>query len=291
MPACRPAITILAVLAACAPAPAGRGVIALVDDAGDTTRLEAPAQRVVSLSPATTEILFDIGAGATLVGRTTWCDYPAAALDVPSVGDGIAPNLEAVLATEPDLVLLYPAAQNDAAAARLREMGVPALQLRSDLLADVPRLARLLGRATGHEERAAAAVARYETALADASRTPAAHPVSVFLLVWAEPPLTVGRGSYLTDLLARAGGRNVFDDLPASSGPVSIESVVARDPDAILVLGADQPAFATRPEWQPVDAVRDRRFVHADGSQFARPGPRSPAAIRALAAALDSVAR
>ena len=103
-----------------------------MDDAGDTVAVAAPAGHIVSLIPATTELLFAIGAGTSVVGRTEWCDYPPAAAAVPNLGDGIAPNVEAVLAIHPDLVLLYNSAQNATAAARLRGLGIPTLRLNTD---------------------------------------------------------------------------------------------------------------------------------------------------------------
>ena len=101
--------------------------------------------------------------------------------------------------------------------------------------------------------------------------------------------MTVGSGSFLTELLERAGGRNVYDDLRTSSGQISVESAAARDPDMILTSSDTTPGFAHRPEWQVVRAVRERRFIHAPGSEFSRPGPRSPAAIRDLAARLRAL--
>src|SRR6266540_105393 len=100
---------LLLAVAACAPgerAPA-RGPVSVTDDAGRTVALAAPARRIVSLLPSFTEILFAIGAGDRVVGRTKWCDYPPAALAVPSVGEGLPPNIEAVAARHPDLVVLY----------------------------------------------------------------------------------------------------------------------------------------------------------------------------------------
>lgn len=261
----------------------------MVDDAGDTTRLSSAATRVVSLIPATTELLFAIGAGDAVVGRTTWCDYPAEALAVTNLGDGIAPNIEAILGQDPELVILYPSGRNAATASRLRGMGIATVQLRTDLLEDVPRVAEVLGRLTGHQQAAAEVGQRFGDELSRATVSRPDSPPSVFLLVWAEPPMTVGVGSYLSELLSRAGGRNIYDDLPTSSGPVSIESVVARHPDAILVLGDSTPGFASRPEWQTVEAVRERRFVFASGSEFAHPGPRSPAAVRELASSLAAL--
>lgn len=283
---------ILSALAwACRPGAQSSGPITVVDDAGDTVRLARPAARVVSLIPATTELLFAMGQGSRVAGRTRWCDYPAEAADIPSVGDGITPNLEAVLGAKPDLVVLYHSGQNGAAAERLRALGVPAIRVRSDLLADVPRMARLLGTLTDAGASADSLIATFDADLAAATVPPPADPPSVFLLVWDQPPMTVGRGSFLTELIVRAGGRNVYDDLPTSSGQISVESAAARDPDVILTSNDTTPGFAHRPEWQVVRAVRERRFVHAPGSEFSRPGPRSPAAIRELTARLRAFGR
>jgi ABC-type Fe3+-hydroxamate transport system substrate-binding protein len=257
------------------------------DDAGRTIALGAPARRIVSLIPATTELLFAIGAGDAVVGRTQWCDFPAAALAVPSVGDGIGPNLELVIARRPDLVLLYAGSEVGAVSERLRELGIAAMSLDTDQLSDVPRLARLLGRVTGHDRSADSVARTFERELADA-QAPDGRVRTAFLLVWDQPPMTVGRGSFLTELMARAGLRNVYDDVAASSAVINIEGVVARNPDIILTLGLASPKVAGRPEWEVVPAVRSRRFVHAEGSEFSHPGPRSPQAIRALRQAVET---
>jgi len=104
--------------------------------------------------------------------------------------------------------------------------------------------------------------------------------------VWEQPPMTIGRGSFLDELVKRAGGVNLFEDVTSSAGTVSIEAVAARDPDLILTTSAGPVAFATRPEWQVVRAVRERRFLPVSGSEFNRPSPRAPAAIRELTAKL-----
>ncbi len=282
----RAVIVLLAGLLGCGTArsraPAGTRV---VDDAGDSVSVAAPARRIVSLIPATTELLFAIGAGGSVVGRTTWCDYPPAARAVPSLGDGIAPNVEAVLASRPDLVLLYNSAQNAAIAGRLRALGIPELRLTTDRLADVGRVARLLGRVTGQLRAADSVSAVFDTALAHATVQTHGPRPKVLLLVWEQPPMTIGRGSFLSELVERAGGANLFDDVRSSAGAVSIEAVAARDPDLILTTTAT-PSFAERPEWRAVRAVRQRRFLPVTGSQFDRPSPRAPAAIRELAAEL-----
>ncbi|MBA3258784.1 MAG: ABC transporter substrate-binding protein [Gemmatimonadales bacterium] len=280
----------LALVAACGPAAPAPAATLIVDDAGDTVAVQVPARRVASLIPASTELLFAIGARRALVGRTAWCDYPAEVKTVPNLGDGINPNLEAILDRRPDLVILYNSAQHAAAAARLRELGVPALRLNTDALADVGRLAGLFGRLTGHEREADSVTAAFDTALAAASGGRSGSKPEVLLLVWEQPPMTIGRGSFLNELVERAGGENLFADVAASAGAVSIEAVAVRDPDVILTTAAGPSAFANRPEWQVVPAVRRRRFLHVTGSEFNRPSPRAPAAIRELARRLRGLA-
>jgi ABC-type Fe3+-hydroxamate transport system substrate-binding protein len=276
-------------ITACVERAATHGGIKVVDDAGDTLQLAAPARRVVSLIPASTELLFAIGAGSALVGRTSYCDYPTAAKAVPDLGDGIKPSIEAVLAQRPDLVVLYNSGQNAAVAARLRELGIPALRLNTDALSSVNRVARILGNLTGHKLGADSVAAMFDTALAAATRPVADHRPKVLLLVWEQPPMTIGRGSFLHELVERAGGRNLFDDVAASSGVVSIEAVAARDPDLIFTTAEGPAAFATRPEWQAVRAIREHRFLQVNGSEFNRPSPRAPDAIRELTARMETI--
>lgn len=283
------ALLLGAAAGSCGTASVSRGKLSLVDDAGETVSLEAPARRVVSLIPATTELLFAIGAGPAVVGRTRYCDYPPGAAPVPDLGDGIKPSIEAVLARKPDLVVLYNSGQNAAVAGRLGELGIPALRLNTDALSDVPRIARVLGRLTGRERGADSVAAVFDTALAAATLPHVARPPKVLLLVWEQPPMTIGRGSFLSELVERAGGENLFADVPASSGVVSVEAVAARNPDLIFTTTDGPSAFAARPEWQVVPAVRDHRFLRVTGSEFNRPSPRAPAAIRELAARLRAI--
>jgi ABC-type Fe3+-hydroxamate transport system substrate-binding protein len=269
----------------------------LVDDAGVAVNLAAPPRRIVSLIPATTELVFALGAGDRLVGRTTWCDYPAQAAAVPDLGNGIGPNVEAVVAARPDLVLLYRSSSNAAAAGRFRSLGIPVLELRTDLIADFNRIALLLGRVLGVQRIADSLIEwvsrDIEAASAPTSPTSPTPPTppTVFLLSWNRPPITLGSGSYLSEIVAFAGARNVFADLPAPSAPVSIEAVATRNPDFILTSAVDLPEIARSAEWQVVPAVRERRFVKVRGSEFNRPSPRIGTAIRELRAALDSLRR
>ena len=274
----------LVLLAACTRAGANSGNLVVVDDAGDTVRFAHPARRVVSLIPATTEILFAIGDGPVVVGRTHWCDYPAQAAAVTDVGDGISPNLEAVLARKPDLVVMYRSGSNAAAAEQLRKLGVPTLQFSVDRLVDVPRVARSLGKVTGRQIAADSLAAAFIRRLNEVSVPPDSPPLRILIVAWDQPPMAIGAGSFLSEMVTHAGGVNIFQDLAAPSAQISIEAVVARNPDALLVSSDGPPAIASRPEWRTVPAVRDQRFVHVTSSAFSRPSPRAPEAILELVA-------
>jgi iron complex transport system substrate-binding protein len=278
----------LAALAACARgerAPANGGP-AVTDDAGRRVTLAAPARRIVSLLPSFTELLFAIGAGDRVVGRTAWCDYPPEALGVPSVGDGIPPNVEAVAARRPDLVVLYRSGPNVTAAEQLERLGIRTVLLDLNLLQDLGPVARRLGVLTGRGA-AADSLAHVLDSLASPTPNPqslAPNPQSLVFIVWDNPPIVIGAGSYLDRLAALAGARNVFHDIGSPSAQVSIETIAARDPDFVAVLSdsAVPPRYAARPEWRAVGAVRARRFLFLPGQLFGRPGPRVAEAVREL---------
>jgi ABC-type Fe3+-hydroxamate transport system substrate-binding protein len=239
------------------------------------------AHRIVSLLPSFTEILFAMGAGDRIVGRTTWCDYPPAALEIPSVGDGMPPNVEAVAARKPDLVVLYNSGPNVTAAQQLERIGIKTVLLDLNRLEDLGPATRKLGQLTGLEQRAESLATAMDSLLA---RPRPPSTASLAFIVWDNPPIIIGRGSYLDQLAALAGARNVFDDVTAPSAQVSLETIAARNPHWIAVLSdsGTPPAFARRREWRAVPAVRDGRFLLLQGSVFGRPGPRSAEAVRRL---------
>jgi len=281
---------------ACFPGQRSAGSIAVIDDARDTVRLDRPAQRVVSLIPASTELLFALGAGPQVVGRTRWCDYPAEAGKVTDVGDGIDPNIEAIVAQHPDLVVLYQTGTNAQVAWRLRGLGIAVVQLRTDLLESVGAHAILLGRLTGHAEAGDSLATAFEADLS--AVTVSLHPdvptpkhQTVFIPTWDQPIITIGAGSFLDELVTRAGAVNVFHNLTQPSATVSLEAIAQRDPDLILTTQTGALTYERRPEWQVVRAVRLHRFVRVHGSEFDRPGPRSPQAITELKAALLAAQR
>ena len=283
---------LLALVAACSSRPAPHA-INISDDWGRPVALAAPATRIVSLSPATTEILFALGLGPRVVGRTRFCDWPPAARAVPDVGNGIEPSVEAVAARRPDLVLLYTSAANRAAADRLAALGIATAVLKLDLASDVRRAARTIAQLAGVPAVAESLVAAFDSSLRAVAARSASVPgrrLRLYVDAWASPPMTVGRGSYLSEVIRAAGAENLFDDVGASSATVSLEAIVARDPDAVLVLALDtlhEPSLGGRPGWSAVRAVREGRVLVVDANLYDRPSPRMGVAAADLAARLS----
>lgn len=282
-------------LAVCAACSAGERPAAgiVVDDTGRPVDLGLSPRRIVSLAPGLTELLFAIGAGDRVVGRTRWGDYPPEAREIPSVGEGLSPNVEVIVGRRPDLVVFYASPANRSAIDRLEELGIATASFRTDRLADLARSARLLGRITGDSGVADSLASFLENDIARLRSTrPQGPEVKVLLLVWDNPPITIGAQSFLSEIVTLAGGRNVFDDIDKASATVSIEAIVERDPDVVLVVSdSGVPMWMVRPEWQTVRAVRDNRFVVAPGTEFGRPTFRAPQAIRWLRSRFMELAR
>jgi ABC-type Fe3+-hydroxamate transport system substrate-binding protein len=293
--------------AAQAGVPNGAAPLQIVDDAGDTTTLTRAATRIVSLNPATTELLVTMGATARVVGRTTWDTYPAAAATIPDVGPGIRPNVEAVLGARPDLVLLYATDDNRAAAARLREAGVPVLAIRVDRIEQFAAAATLLGRVLGDSTGAAvvrdsvlASISR-AASLARAARSTSAVPSlarasgegpsarTIAWRLWEQPLIVLGAGSFLSQLIDSVGARNAFADLPAPSPQVGFETLVSRDPWLLVVGPTAREKVMADARYRSLSAVRNGRVLVADTAVTGRPGVRMGEAALWLARTLQQL--
>lgn len=257
-----------------------------VDDFGDTVRsgTAATPARIASLNPATTELLFALGAGSRLVARTSWDVWPDAARAVTDVGPGLRPNVEAVLARHPDLVVLYASAENREVAERLRAAGVSVIALRTDKLSDFARASRELGRAVGESGNAETVVDTVQRTLARvrAATAPLDHP-TVFWHVWDSPIYTIGAGSFLDELLTIAGGTNIYADRAEPSPQVSLEDIIKRDPQIVLAGVAGRSAMTTSPLWKGVRAVREGRVFVVDTNLVGRPSVRAGEAAVSIA--------
>jgi len=150
----------------------------------------------------------------------------------------------------------------------------------------------MLGRLTGTALRADSVARAFEAERDSALRVPPpASTPRVLILAWDNPPIIIGARSFLSELVQLAGGENVFDDVNAPSATVAVETIVERNPDAIVFFAEDAPTFAQRPEWQTIPAVRGRRFVFLEGSEFEYPSPRAFRALERLRAGLAEVVR
>jgi iron complex transport system substrate-binding protein len=269
-------------LSACAREPR-REPVRTADDFGDTLGIAAP-RRIVSLNPATTELLFAIGAGSRLVGRTTYDMWPVAARSVTDLGPGLRPNVEAVLAANPDLVVLYASDDNRDAARRLRAAGVPTAAFRVDRIADFERVTRALGVLTGDTAAARTTVDSVRRTLDRVRTATTSLPrPTVFWPLYDQPLLATGSGSYLNELIDVAGGRNIYCFMKEPSPRVTFEDLMQRDPDVVLASPESRVRYAADPRWQALRAVRDNHLLAVDTSLVLRPGPRLGEAARSLA--------
>ena len=269
------------------PRPTSRMASRTTDDFGDTLTLRSAPQRIVSLNPPTTEILFAIGAGSRLVGRTTYDHWPPEAVALPDLGPGLRPNVESVLAAKPDLVVLYGSDDNRDAARRLRAAGVATASYKVDRIADFERVTLALGVLTGDSLAARATVDSVRATVARVrSATGSLRRPSVFWPLYDQPLLATGGGSFLNELIDVAGGRNVYAFLPEPSPRITVEDLLGRDPEVVLLSPDARERYLADPRWRALRAVREGRIISVDTMLVFRPGPRLGEAARSLAVLL-----
>lgn len=255
------------------------------DDFGDTIALDRRApRRIVSLNPATLPMFFALGAGRLVVGRTRWDTYPSDAALIPSLGDGLRPNVEAVLAVHPDLVVLYANGEDRDAARQLRAAGIATLSVRNDRVEDFRRVLRLIGLVLHDTTRAAQVADSVGTTLARVrAATARVAPVPVVWQAEGSPLLVIGGGSYLSELLNDAGGRNLYGDLRAPAPQVSLEDVLQRNPDVVLTTPLAARALRADPRWQGWLGSGGHRVLIPDSALVGMPSVRMGESAVALA--------
>lgn len=264
-----------------------------VDDGGRSIALAAPAQRIVSLAPHATELLFALGAGGRVVGASAASDWPVAARSVPRVGDAQAIDLERIVALDPDLVVTWPYTAPEAVD-RLRRRGIPVFVLDAKSIDALPSQFARLGQLVGAAPRAGAGLAAERAAQLDAlrARHRDAVPVTVFYQIWNAPLYTVGGTHLISQAIALCGGRNVFaaETLPAPA--VGVEAVLAAAPQAIIAGtdGGKRPAWLDDwRRWPTIPAVAAGELHAVDADLLHRPGPRFIDGVAALCATIDGV--
>lgn len=265
---------------------------AVHDDAGRAVALAPVPRRIVSLLPSATELVVALGGGERLIARTSYDEHPALA-HLPSFGHNLEAGVEAILALDPDLVIVPPDYLTSGLARRLAAVGVRVYeadaQRMDGVLATVTRLGTLLGEDGRGDSLHAALRAGLAAVRAESGR---ARAVTAVYVVWHSPPYVAGAETYVDDLIRAAGGRNAFGDVRGWS-EVSAEALIARDPEVVIVPQGDgsslRPEWLLRaPGWRALRAVREGRLVVVDAGLFNRPGPRVVEAASALATALNA---
>lgn len=222
------------------------GAVTVEDDNGRNVSLKAPAQRVVSLAPHITELLYAAGAGDKVLGTVQYSDYPAAAQKIPRVGSYQQLDYEQILALQPDLVVAWGSGNPAGALKQLRRLGVNIFMSEPASLEDIATNLERLGELTGNADTAEAAAREFRAGIAELREKYAkASTVSAFYQLWHEPVMTLNGDHLFSDLLRVCGGRNVFADLSSLAPTVSVEAVLERDPQAIIASGTGEQ----RPEW------------------------------------------
>ncbi len=231
-------------------------------------------ERVVSLVPSATEVIYVLGADARLVGNTNQCDYPEAARGIYKVGDFVRPDIERIIALRPTLVLVTLPIHRQVAE-RLAELGIRTFVSRPADIEAVLVEIESIGALVGRQGQARELVARMRARLV-AVPVPEKRP-RVFVELSSAPLMTAGGTSFITDLIRRAGGQNIFADVVQEYPVIDPEAVVSRNPDVVLILhpGVTVADVGARVGWQRVEAVRSGRvYVGLNPDLFFRPGPR-----------------
>ncbi len=248
-----------------------------------------PPQRIVSLAPSITEIVYALDEGPRLVGVCAQCDYPAAVREVPRIGGYLAPSVEAVVGAQPDLVIAVPSPENREAVRAIERVGIRVLVVQDRTLDDLWASMRAIAGALGVPERGERLVTAVQTRLDGLRARLASLAPRPTLLVVGHSPLVVAGGGTLQDaLLTIAGGRNVAADVGQAFPHVSAELVVARAPEVIVdaAMGTEQGGQALFGALTTVPAVRDGRIVTVAPDALFRSGPRVGDAAEALARAI-----
>ncbi|MHA7878720.1 MAG: cobalamin-binding protein [Saccharospirillum sp.] len=263
--------------------------IEVMDDEQRLIQLEQPAQRIVSLAPHVTEMLFDIGAHTRLVATTAFSDYPEAAKALPRIGDFNALNTEAILTLQPDLIIAYPGGPTRPDVDRLIQMGFKVFFSDPQSLEAIAATLRQFGRLSGERAEADQQARRFEQGMAElGSRYGNRKSLSVFYEVWHDPFYTLNGDTFISHVLTLCGARNVFADLPMTSPQVSLESIFAAQPDVIVTpeqrAGADSHWY----RHPHMHAVSQGAIVGVDPDVMHRPTPILLAGAQALCADLDA---
>ena len=216
-------------------APTSASSVVVTDASGRAVRFDHAPARVLSLVPAVTQMLVELGAGDALVGRTDY-DTLAVVRALPSVGGGLQPNMERLLTLRPDLVIRFEGAQDPVTGAALDKRGIPNFTVRPDRIDDIKTIVHQMGQVMGRSPAADTLIADLDRQLDDVrARVAGTERLRVAYVLGGTPPWVAGPGTFIADLLEVAGAENAFADLDRLYGPVSLEELVSRDVNLFIV--------------------------------------------------------
>jgi iron complex transport system substrate-binding protein len=254
----------------------------LTDELGRKVVVPDHPHRVICLMPSVTDTVFALGAGDDVVGISDYTKYPAEALKKPSVGDLIKPSIETILSLHPDLVINMQPKGPMESTEQLERLGIPVFLVDPRGIAGILHSVESIGQALNRTPQADALVASLQHRVdAVRARTKGLTVPTVFMPVWYDPIMTIGKHAFTTEIIEAAGGRSVTDDLSADWPQISMEVVLARAPEALLLVRGGKTTMEvleSRPGWSSVPAVQARRAYYVDG----RIDFPSPVAIDAL---------
>ena len=262
------------------------------DDLGRSTFIEKPPQRVISLSPAHTELLFALGAGDRVVGVSAFCNFPPEVKSRTNVGgpDPAKFSLETIVSLKPDFVLADSNYQKQAVES-LERLRVPVLAYEANSIDDIVRVMTVLHRILGDSPTGKKTVEQFERDAKALAVGRYRDMPTVLYLAGEQPIFAAGGGSFTNELIERAGGKNLFGDIKDKYPNVSEEEILRRNPDVIVLARPPDPEakrkeLLARPTWQKLKAIQNQRIVFVDEDMASRPGPRILDAIRELENAL-----
>jgi iron complex transport system substrate-binding protein len=258
--------------------------LTIVDDLGRTVTIERLPQRIVSLAPSNTEILFALGLEDRLVGTTDYCDYPEAAKAKPRVAGYLTPDMEKVVSVQPDLILAE-AIHEKTVLPTMEKLGLTVIVMSAASLDTVLNDIRLVGHINGRSKAAARLVdslnGRIQAVVSKTATLTPEQRLKVLYVVWHNPIWTMGRETFINDLIWKAGGVNIFANDFEKSRVVSLEAVVAKNPQVIIVSGMGTSgnliynSIMKETRLAGVDAVVNKMVYRiSDANLIERPGPR-----------------
>lgn len=266
--------------------------VCVTDDADRELCLDRPAERIVALSPGATELLFAAGAGDQVVGTVSHSDYPEEAQEIPRVGTYKRLDLEGLLAREPDLIIGWQSGNPGEQLQQLREFDIPLYLSEPRRFRDVATTLERLGVLAGTEQEAKRAADEFLGAIEELRDTYAeTESVSVFYQIWPDPLMTINDDHLMGQATNLCGGNNVFGDLDSLTPRINRESVLERDPEAIIAGGmgeADRSWLNPWREFEDLQAVKRRNLFFVPPSTIQRPTPRLVKGVRILCRKLET---